>query len=54
MVCRLIEAHETVVRSAQRVLAAAEAAGDPTTVDLVTERLTLHEKTLWMLRATAA
>jgi starvation-inducible DNA-binding protein len=54
MVCRLIEAHETVVRSARRVLAAAEAAGDPTTVDLVTQRLAVHEKTLWMLRATAA
>ena len=54
MVCRLIEAHETVVRTARRVLAAAEAAGDPVTVDLVTERLAVHEKTLWMLRATAA
>lgn len=54
MVCRLIEAHETVVRTARSVLVAAERAVDPTTVDLATERLAIHEKTLWMLRATAA
>jgi len=37
------------------VLEAAErAATDPATVDLATERLAAHEKTLWMLRATAA
>ena len=36
------------------MLVAAERAVDPTTVDLATERLAVHEKTLWMLRATAA
>ena len=54
MVCRLIEAHEVVIRTARAVLRAAEAAEDPVTVDLATERITIHEKTLWMLRATAA
>jgi len=54
MVGRLIEAHEIVVRTARALLAAAEAAADATTVDLATERLAVHEKTLWMLRATAA
>ena len=55
MVLRLIAAHETVLRTTRSVLEAAErAATDPTTVDLATERLAVHEKTLWMLRATAA
>ena len=54
MVLRLIAAHETVIRTARSVLRLAEEAADPTTVDLVTERLAVHEKTLWMLRATAA
>lgn len=54
MVRRLIEAHETVVRDARVALDAAEAASDPVTVDLVTGRMAVHEKTLWMLRETAA
>jgi starvation-inducible DNA-binding protein len=54
MICRLIEAHETVIRTARAVLQAGEAAFDVTTVDLATERIAVHEKTLWMLRATAA
>jgi starvation-inducible DNA-binding protein len=54
MVLRLIAAHETVVRTARAVLRLAEEAADPTTIDLATERLAVHEKTLWMLRATAA
>jgi starvation-inducible DNA-binding protein len=54
MVLRLIAGHEAVVRTAQSVLRAAEADGDPTTADLAIERLAIHEKTLWMLRATTA
>ena len=54
MIRRLIEAHETVLRTAHAVLGTAEAVADVTTVDLATERIAVHEKTLWMLRATAA
>lgn len=32
----------------------AEAAKDPVTADLATERAAFHEKAAWMLRATAA
>ena len=32
---------------------AAEAAGDPASLDLATRRIAVHEKTAWMLRATA-
>lgn len=54
MVRRLIEANEVVVRTAREVARAAEEADDPASLDLATRRIAVHEKTLWMLRATAA
>jgi len=47
----LVEAHETVIRTARQVVHVAEAAGDQATADLGTQRLQLHEKTAWMLRS---
>jgi starvation-inducible DNA-binding protein len=52
MVRRLLEGHETVIRTAREVVSAAEAARDVATADLVTSRIEIHEKTAWMLRAT--
>jgi starvation-inducible DNA-binding protein len=52
MVRRLITANDVVVRAARAVVDAAEQAGDPATLDLATRRVAVHEKTLWMLRAT--
>ena len=54
MVSRLIGANEVVIRTAGAVVRAAEAIGDPASLDLATQRIAVHEKTLWMLRATAA
>ncbi len=54
MVRRLGEAHETVARTARELVATAEAADDVATADLATQRVHVHEKTAWMLRATAA
>jgi len=54
MVRRLTEGHETVIRTARAVAAVAEAAGDVATADLATQRIEIHEKTAWMLRATAS
>lgn len=54
MVRRLIDGHEAVIRTARSVAVAAEEAGDIATADLATQRVDLHEKTAWMLRATAA
>jgi starvation-inducible DNA-binding protein len=54
MIHRLIEANEVVVRTTHAVVRAAEAAGDQPSLDLATRRISIHEKTLWMLRATAA
>lgn len=54
MVRNLAEGHETVARTAREVVAAAESAGDVASADMATERIEIHEKTAWMLRATAA
>jgi len=51
MVRLLVEAHETVIRTAREVVRAAEEAGDQATADLGTQRLQIHEKTAWMLRS---
>ena len=54
MVAELASGHETAARTARIVVAAAEEAGDVATADLATVRIDTHEKTAWMLRATAA
>ena len=51
MVRQLVEGHEQVIKTARAVFPAAEAAGDEATADLLTQRLQVHEKTAWMLRA---
>ena len=50
MIKSLVEAHETVVHTARSVFPIAERANDEATVDLLTQRLHIHEKTAWMLR----
>lgn len=51
MVRALLDGHEALIRRARLALTAAEEAGDVASEDLITERLRLHEKTAWMLRA---
>jgi starvation-inducible DNA-binding protein len=51
MIRKLLAAHETVVRTARSVLPHAQVAGDEGSVNLVTERMAVHEKTAWMLRS---
>jgi starvation-inducible DNA-binding protein len=53
MVTTLAKGHEQVAKTAREVLRIAEEAGDDATADIVAPRVTLHEKTAWMLRATA-
>lgn len=48
----LVEGHEAVARTARSVFPLADAANDEPTADLLTQRLTIHEQTAWMLRAT--
>ena len=51
MVEQLVSAHETVAKTARSVFPAAEAGNDEVTADLLTQRMTVHEKTAWMLRS---
>jgi starvation-inducible DNA-binding protein len=54
MVRRLGDSHEVVIRTARAAITAAETAQDPASLDLATRRIGVHEKALWMLRATAS
>ncbi|MBX7230538.1 MAG: DNA starvation/stationary phase protection protein [Bdellovibrionales bacterium] len=51
MITQLIEGQETVVRTARSILPNAEKVNDEPTVDLLTQRMQVHEKTAWMLRS---
>ena len=51
MVRLLIDAQESAVRTAREVLPAAEEANDQPTLDLLTQRMDIHEKNAWMLRS---
>ncbi len=51
MVLILKQGHEAVARTARAVFPLADKAGDEPTADLLTQRLTVHEQTAWMLRS---
>lgn len=52
MVELLTKGHEQVIRTARDVLKIAQQADDESTASLVSDRMAIHEKTAWMLRAT--
>ena len=54
MVVKLVQGHETVVRTARGMWDSAERAKDQPTLDLLTQRMQVHEKTAWMLRSLLA
>lgn len=54
MIRQLVQGQEAVARTARDVFAAADAANDQPTADLLTQRLQTHEKTAWMLRSMLA
>jgi starvation-inducible DNA-binding protein len=54
MVRILAEDQLAVVRTARGVFPLADAANDEPTADLLTQRMQVHEKTAWMLRANLA
>src|SRR5690606_26641941 len=51
MVKLLVNAHETVARTARGIFSIVEKANDQPTADMLTQRLDVHEKTAWMLRS---
>lgn len=54
MLRQLVEGHEAVARTARSVFPAAEKGNDESTIDVLTQRLQIHEKTAWMLRSMLA
>ncbi len=51
MVAILVKGHEAVARTARELFPLVDKASDEPTADLLTQRLTVHEQTAWMLRA---
>ena len=51
MIAQLLEGNEAVVRTARDLFPVAEKCNDEATLDLLTQRIQLHEKTAWMLRS---
>ena len=51
MVGHLVNAQEATARTARELLPLADEANDQPTMDLLTQRLDIHEKTAWMLRS---
>ena len=53
MVRTLAEDHGKVIQTIRNALPSAQEAGDEASVGMMVDRLTIHEKTAWMLRASA-
>ena len=51
MIRELVTGQETVARTAREVFPLADEAHDEPSADLLTQRMQLHEKNAWMLRA---
>ena len=51
MVRILVDGHEAVARTARGLFDMVDDASDEPTADLLTQRLTVHEQTAWMLRS---
>lgn len=51
MVKTLAKDQDVILASLKKALDAAEKAGDDVTIDLMTQRMTIHEKNRWMLNS---
>lgn len=51
MVRQLVDGHEAAAKTARSIFPTAESGNDEVTADLLTQRMTVHEKTAWMLRS---
>lgn len=54
MIRKIVQGHEAVVRISRSVFAIADKSSDQPTLDLLTQRMQVHEKTAWMLRSMLA
>lgn len=51
MIRSLLQGQEAVIRTARSAFTVADKASDQPTMDLLTQRMQIHEKTAWMLRS---
>jgi len=51
MIRNLVAGNEAVIRTARNILSPADSGNDQATLDLLTQRINVHEKTAWMLRS---
>lgn len=51
MIRQLVEGNETVSRTARSLFPLVDKSNDEATADLLTQRMQVHEKSAWMLRA---
>jgi starvation-inducible DNA-binding protein len=51
MIRQVVDGQESVVRTAREIFPVAEKVGDQPTLDLITQRMQIHEKNAWMLRS---
>lgn len=54
MVKILTQSHEKVIRTCREILTIAQEANDESSAALISDRMRVHEKTAWMLRAISA
>lgn len=54
MIQNLVQGQEAVVRTARTIFPVVDRVNDEPTADLLTQRMSVHEKTAWMLRSLLA
>lgn len=54
MVADLVKSNEALARTIRAALATAQDNGDEVSAGILTDRLTVHEKSIWMMRSTLA
>ena len=51
MIANLVRGQEAVIKTARSIVPVADAAHDEPTLDMLTQRMQIHEKNAWMLRS---
>lgn len=54
MIKDLVKSHEAIAKTSRNIVPIAGNASDEVTLDILTQRMTVHEKTAWMLRSIVA
>ena len=54
MIKDLVKGQEAIAKTARSIVPIADGAADEVTLDLLTQRMTVHEKNAWMLRSLVA